>query len=330
MRVAPLPFRGSRSGFLAPLMGGLLGLGLMLGTALAQTPQKPFSRDDLSTAGAAMEERLKREVTLPANAEAQRLIAAGEAALTRNDARAALPLANQAVLAAPSNPAAWRLMARAARGITPRDWRERYDLQERAVNAAYLAYQRSRSREDEASSLGLLGQIFEWREMWRPALTAYRISLEANDNATIRTAYEALREKRGFRLTGNEVDADAASPRACFTFSEPLARGRVDFAPYVAVSGRGDFAVVAEDQQICVDGLRHGERYAVVLRQGIPSAIPGETLLKNADYEIYVRDRTPSVRASGKTYVLPRSGQQGVPLISVNTDKIGIRVLRIG
>lgn len=331
MRVAPFSPRGTRTGRLASLMiGGTLGLGLLLGAALAQTAQKPFSRDDLATAGAAMEERLKREITLPPNVEANRLIAAGEAALGRNDARAALPLANQAVLAAPSNPAAWRLMARASRGITPKDWRERYDLQERAVNAAYLAYQRSRSREDEGASLGLLGQIFEWREMWRPALTAYRISLEANDNPTIRTAYEALREKRGFRLTENQVDADAASPRACFTFSEPLARGRVDFAPYVAVTGRGDFAVVAEDQQICVDGLRHGERYGIVLRQGIPSAIPGESLLKNKDYEIYVRDRTPSVRASGKTYVLPRSGQQGVPLISVNTDKVGVRVLRIG
>ncbi len=330
MRVAPSLPRGSRTNRLAPLLGGALGLALMLGSAFAQTAAKPFSRDDLGTAGAAMEERLKREITLPANVEAGRLIAAGDAALGRNDPRAALPLANQAVLAAPNNPAAWRLMARVARAITPKDWRERYDMQERAVNAAYLAYQRSRSREDEAASLGLLGQIFEWREMWRPALTAYRISLETNANQTIRTAYEALREKRGFRLSEHQVDADAASPRACFTFTEPLARGRVDFTPYVAVSGRGDFAVVAEDQQICVDGLRHGERYAIVLRQGIPSAIPGESLLKNADYEIYVRDRTPSVRASGKTYVLPRSGQQGVPLISVNTDKVSVRVLRIG
>ncbi len=311
-------------------LAGLFGLSLLVGAVEAQTPQKPFHRDDIGSSGLQIEERLKREVTLPQGAEISRLLTAGEAALGRNDARAALPFANQAVLAAPSNPAAWRLMAKAARGIVPRDWRERYDMQERAVAAAYLAYQRARTREDEATSLGLLGQIFEWREMWRPALTAYRISLEGQDQPAIRTAYEALREKRGFRLTGNEIDADSASPRACFTFSEALARGRVDFAPYVAITGKGDFAVTAEDSQICVDGLRHGERYAVILRQGIPSAIPGESLLKNADYELYVRDRTASVRASGKTYVLPRSGQQGVPLVSVNTDKIGIRVLRIG
>ncbi len=91
------------------------------------------------------------------------------------------------------------------------------------------------------------------------------------------------------------------APRACFEFSEPLARGRVDFAPYVAISGgRGDFAVSAEERQICVDGLRHGERYAFVIRQGVPSALPDEKLLKSADYEVYVRDRTPSVRFTGK------------------------------
>jgi uncharacterized protein YfaS (alpha-2-macroglobulin family) len=121
------------------------------------------------------------------------------------------------------------------------------------------------------------------------------------------------------------------SPRACFEFSEALARGRVDFAPYVAISGgKGDFAVSAEERQICVDGLRHGERYAFVIRQGVPSAIPDEVLLKSADYEVYVRDRTPSVRFTGKNYVLPRTGQQGIPVVSVNAGKLDLEVMRIG
>ncbi|HVL21408.1 MAG TPA: MG2 domain-containing protein, partial [Amaricoccus sp.] len=67
-----------------------------------------------------------------------------------------------------------------------------------------------------------------------------------------------------------------------------------------------------------------------VIRQGVPSAIPDETLLKSADYEIYVRDRTPSVRFTGKNYVLPRTGQQGVPVVSVNTGKLDLEVMRIG
>ena len=64
-----------------------------------------------------------------------------------------------------------------------------------------------------------------------------------------RADYEALRAQRGFRLLSNKVDSDAASPRACFQFSEPLARSGVDFAPYVAITGKGDFAVSGEDRQ---------------------------------------------------------------------------------
>ncbi len=308
-------------------------LALALSLTLAAAPalaQKAYVRNDLLADGQRLEERLKREVAA-GNRSAADAIRAGEIALGRGDARSALPQANAAVVADSGNAAGWRLMARAANAIEPRDYRERWELRERAVAAAYLAYQRSTNRNDEAASLGVLARTFEKNELWRPALTTYRLSLDLAANPTLQSSYESLREKRGFRLISNKTDSDAASPRACFEFSEALARGRVDFAPYVAISGgKGDFAVSAEDRQICVDGLKHGERYAIVIRQGVPSAIPDETLLKSADYEIYVRDRTPSVRFTGKNYVLPRTGQQGIPVVSVNSGKLDLEVMRIG
>ncbi len=278
-----------------------------------------------------MEERLKREVSPPANADIARLLREGNAALERDNARAALPPRNQAVVVAPRDPNAWRLLARAAKALNPRDWRERYEMQERAVSAAYLAYQRSRNNRRCGDAFLLLGEVFEWREMWRPALTAYRLSNETEPKAEVRDAYETLRESRGFRLTNNEVDADSANPRACcFTFSEPLARAawisRLSWPSQAVAISRGE----AEDSQLCVQGLRHGERYGIVLRAGIPSTIPGENLLKNADYDIYVRDRKPSARGSGRAYVLPKTGQQGIPVVSVNTTQLGVKVLRIG
>ncbi len=95
------------------------------------------------------------------------------------------------------------------------------------------------------------------------------------------------------------------------------------------MSGAANAAVTAESSQLCVDGLKHGERYAIVLRQGLPSAV-GESLLKSADYEIYVRDRSPQVRFTGRNYVLPRTGQEGIPVVSVNTAKVEVEVYRIG
>ena len=49
-----------------------------------------------------------------------------------------------------------------------------------------------------------------------------------------------------FRITDFKVDSDSASPRVCFQFSDPLAAGKVDFTPYVAVSGNANAAVSAE------------------------------------------------------------------------------------
>ncbi len=57
-----------------------------------------------------------------------------------------------------------------------------------------------------------------------------------------------------------------------------------------------------------------------MLREGLPSAV-GESLLKSADYEIYVRDRSPQAHFAAKAYVLPRQGQLGAPLTTVNTVK---------
>ena len=65
------------------------------------------------------------------------------------------------------------------------------------------------------------------------------------------------------------------------------------------------------------------------MRDGLPSAI-GEKLAKTAELAVYVKDRAPSVRATGRGYVLPNRGQQGIPLVTVNTDKVSVEVYRIG
>ena len=86
----------------------------------------------------------------------------------------------------------------------------------------------------------------------------------------------------------------------------------------------------AEARQICIDGFAHGKRYEVQVRAGLPSAHVGEKLLKTAEIAVYVRDRKPSVRVTGRGYVLPNRGQQGIPLVTVNTEKVEVEVYRIG
>src|SRR5581483_5936126 len=80
---------------------------------------------------------------------------------------------------------------------------------------------------------------------------------------------------------------------------------------------------------LCVEGLKHGERYSITLRAGLPSTVK-ESLIKSADFTIYVRDRKPAVRFSGRAYVLPRTGQRGIPVLSVNTETVKVEIYRVG
>ena len=336
---------GTGGAFAWPRLRRLIAAGLFAGlsvaaTSLATMPlipaaqaqtaasAKPFQRDDLTSTVIRLEERLRKQAQAQPPRPLADLKRQANAALSADDARRALAAAEQAVGLEPRDAEGWRLLARAANALEPRDWRERIALDEKATAGAYAAYQRAVNRTDEAAALSLLGQAWQKREIWRPALDAYRASLAAQDVPSVRATYESLREEHGFRILDYRVDSDAASPRVCFSFSEPLARGRTDFAPFVAVTGSSQTAIAAQDRELCVDGLAHGQRYAVVLRAGLPSSV-GENLLKAADYEIYVRDRSPQVRFTGRNYVLPRTGQDGIPVVSVNTNEVAVEILRI-
>ena len=306
---------------------GALALALSSASTFATAQQKSFVRENLGSDGIRLEETFRRAERGNPNADQARR--EGDAALARGDARRAMALFTSAIVADPRSGANWERYARAALALDTQSYSERYTARERAAVAAYMAYQRAGSRPDEARALALLGEAYAARESWRPSLDAYRASLQLNDAAGIRTTYETLRAKYGFRIGDYKVDSDSASPRVCFNFTEALAGGRVDFTPFVAVAGAANAAVTTEGQQLCVDGLKHGQKYTIVLRQGLPSSV-GENLLKSADYDIYVKDRSPQVRFTGKNYVLPKTGQEGIPVISVNAKEAAVEVYRIG
>ncbi len=54
---------------------------------------------------------------------------------------------------------------------------------ERARTAAYIAYQRSTTPDEESASLVTLANAFAKREEWRPALNALKLALDAARHA---------------------------------------------------------------------------------------------------------------------------------------------------
>jgi hypothetical protein len=308
-----------RAGFFAALF--------VFATTPSHAAEKTFQDDALNDAAITLEADLKDEAGT-VEKPLIKLRQEADAFLKAHDLDGAATVYVQIVTVAPDDAKAWRRLADIWLLIPATDEDDRSTRVERARTAAYIAYQRSTTPDEESASLVTLANAFAKREEWRQALNALKLALTLHDTRELRAQYDALREKYGFRVSNFSVDSDAASPRACFQFTETLPK-RTDFSPFVAVVGQDKPAISVDEQQICVDGLKHGETYAITLRAGLPSSF-GEDLLKNADFYIYVRDRSPSVRLAGKAYVLPRTGQQGIPLITVNTDLVKVTIYRIG
>jgi len=300
---------------------------LAFGLVAAQAADKAFRRDDLADSAIKLEAQIKSEAGAIAKSSAT-LKTDADAAFRRNDFRTGLQILGQIATTAPDDSGNWLRLARTIFQIRPANSSEQTFLLERASTAAYIAYQRAANAGDEADALAVLGRAMSERKLWRPALDSLRLSLDLREVAEVRGQYEKMRDEHGFRLLDYTVDSDSASPRVCFQFSEDLAK-RTDFAPFLALAGNDKPALTSEGKQLCVDGLKHGERYNVNLRAGLPSTVK-ETLPKSAEFNIYVRDRKPFVRFTGRAYVLPRTGQRGIPLVSVNTSAVSVNVFRIG
>ena len=307
----------------ATLSFGLISAGL----PSAQAADKPFKRDDLVDSAIKLEAQIKSEAGVVSKSGGALKVDA-DAAFRRNDVRTGLQILGQIATTAPDDSGNWLRLARTIFQIRPANSSEQTFLLERASTAAYIAYQRAGNPADEADALAVLGWAMSERKLWRPALDSMRLSLDLREVAEVRGQYEKMRDEHGFRLLDYTIDSDSASPRACFQFSEDLAK-RTDFAPFVALAGNDKPALTSEGRQLCVDGLKHGERYNINLRAGLPSTV-NEGLPKSAEFNVYVRDRKPFVRFTGRAYVLPRNGQRGIPLVSVNTPSVSIDVFRIG
>ena len=211
--------------------------------AFAQSkPERAFQREDLDQAAVRLEGQIKTDAG-QVNKPAAQLRREMEEAFKKNDFKLGLQLLGQIVTTDPQDAASWLRLARSVMQIRPANDRERTLLLERGATAGYIAYTRSQNQLEQGEALQIIGRSYAERRVWRPALDALRLSLELRETADIRSLYEKLRDEHGFRLLDYTVEADAASPRACFQFSETLPGKRTDFTPLWA----------GQNTQGCVD-----------------------------------------------------------------------------
>ncbi len=316
-----------RLDFQSVLSALVLLLAGLLSAAPAQAA-KPFPVDQFSYYISDYEAelgRLSREVTR-SDTEIQGDIAAAKAA---GNARLAAASLEQLLTRRPTDGALWLDLAQQLAAATPLNDSDGYAIPGKMIGAGLKAYTLVTLPAEEAAALNAAARGFAGREIWRPALTAYKESLRLVEDPQIRTAYETMRADHGFRVADYKVENDLVPPRACFEMTEPVSRTVSDFTRFFTQEPGPVSAVTAEGTRLCVEGLAFGERYRITVRKGLPAAIDDVTV-RDATFDFYVRDRNPSVRFASNAYVLPLTGQTGIPLVSVNSPEARLALYRIG
>ena len=189
---------------------------------------------------------------------------------------------------------------------------------------------RGRVRRAAPALLGALAHALERpRDVARVDRHLSRQRGARSTTPTLQARLDKAVAEHGFRITDNSVDAEAADPRICVVFSDPLPLGGTDLSSYVVVDGAPKVAVETEQTQICITGVEHGKRYHIKVRAGLPSA-DGETLRKDVELDVYVPDRSPFVGFANNAYVMPAGLGGGLPITSVNAKTADVVIYRIG
>lgn len=195
-----------------------------------------------------------------------------------------------------------------------------------ALNAALNAWLRAPDTPaTQHNLLSLLSQALEQNGMGREALKALRYAQSLSPRDDTATAIDRLAGLYGMRIESHRIESDLASPRLCAEFTEELVAAGVDYTPYVQLPQPGMTVEPGGWRELCVAGLKHGERASVTFREGLPAA-DGQVLAKSVTLTGYVRDRSPMVNFPGRGYVLPRGGQAMLPVSTVNATMLELEL----
>ncbi|MEQ9692651.1 alpha-2-macroglobulin family protein [Shimia sp. SDUM112013] len=221
----------------------------------------------------------------------------------------------------------WLEYARLNQDLARQNNNDRAKYQDRALLSAINAYLRAQKDAERVSALATMAELLETGDRGRAALSALRLAESIQPRRDIQTALERAVAKYGFRISEHRTESNLANPRICAEFNEPLVKAGIDYATFVRLPDQR-LAVEAKDRDICIEGVEHGGHYTVTFRRGLPAA-SGETLIKDIELTMYVRDRKPAVKFPERAYVLPRSADAGLPIKTVNTDSVDLTLDRV-
>jgi uncharacterized protein YfaS (alpha-2-macroglobulin family) len=198
-----------------------------------------------------------------------------------------------------------------------------------AYAAAWRALRMADLPRDRASSMDLFTKLLIAEGNVDEALTvlADAQALQASD---LRESWrKAVEDRVSIRVTDVVVDVEAPSPRACLVLSHTLPTPLpVRIEDYVRVGAGHDLALRAAGNRICLSGLQFGAQVPVTLLAGLPGE-KGAKLRSDVERTTTLTAREARLLFGNGTYVLPRVGDETVPLRSVNLDQAALTLYRV-
>ena len=152
----------------------------------------------------------------------------------------------------------------------------------------------------------------------------------AGGKAAAEKAAPGAAAAKPFEFSRLDLDTSKDTAEACLTFSEPLVEGpAAHYEDYVSVPDHPEVSLQASGPRLCLAGLAFGKAYRIEIRAGLPAG-SGAKLAAGESVPLSFADKAPIVRfTSTSQFILPRSGNAGVPITTVNLDEIALRVYRV-
>lgn len=134
---------------------------------------------------------------------------------------------------------------------------------------------------------------------------------------------------RASGLTLLDSYRDNAAKSLCFEFDRPLAgQGDADWKKVVGIAPEGEIKIEASGRDLCLSGFGAGGEYKVTLQAGLAAA-DGTRLAAPKEERAVFGTKDRQVSFSSRGAILPRIGAAGVPVETLNVDKLHVRITRV-
>jgi uncharacterized protein YfaS (alpha-2-macroglobulin family) len=131
-------------------------------------------------------------------------------------------------------------------------------------------------------------------------------------------------------FVGLKLETAGAAPQACLTFSQPLSSAAsVHFEDFIRISPAASISLKRDGNRLCIGGLSFEKRYSATIAQGLP-ADSGAATLAPETVAISFGEMPPHVGFADSGFILSRDQVSGLPIETVNVDKVKVTVARVG